>query len=358
MSDNLGLKQKWENLKTAQPGVRIRNAATALGVSEAELLATQAGEILPDGNVAVTRLNPEFREILGEIGSLGHVMALTRNDDVVHERKGTYLNPSLENPHVGLFVGEDIDLRIFFMGWAHAFSVTEMSKDAPRYSFQFFAKDGEAIHKIYMTSKSDIDGFKAITEKYKSEDQSANVNITAFAPEKPEIPDNEIDVDAFRNEWINLKDTHDFFPLLQKYKLKRTQALRLAPGGDYSVRVENSAFRRIFARVAELELPIMVFVGNRGMIQIHTGPVKKLVDFDGWFNVLDPEFNLHVKESGIHDSWIVRKPTADGVVTALECYDSEGRQIVQVFGKRKPGIPEIESWREVVAQVESESVMV
>ncbi len=41
-------------------------------------------------------------------------MALTRNDSVVHERKDTYLNPSLNSGHVGLFVGEDIDLRIFW----------------------------------------------------------------------------------------------------------------------------------------------------------------------------------------------------------------------------------------------------
>ncbi|MEI2422070.1 ChuX/HutX family heme-like substrate-binding protein, partial [Arthrospira platensis SPKY2] len=64
-------------------------------------------------------------------------------------------------------------------------------------------------------------------------------------------------------------------------------------------------------------------------------------------------FNLHVREAAIAHCWVVRKPTADGMVTALECYDATGEQLVQLFGKRKPGIPELESWRTLVAEVEA-----
>lgn len=339
------LKQKWAELKQAQPHIRIRNAATELGVSEAELLATQCGE-------SVTRLNPDFKAILGQVENLGYVMALTRNNDVVHERKGVYLNAELNNDHVGLFVGEDIDLRIFFKHWAHAFAVTEMAKDKPRYSLQFFAKDGEAIHKIYLTDKSNTEAYLNLVSMFKSADQSQDVTVETITDATFNTPDTEIDLKAFQSDWENLKDTHHFFGLLAKYKLNRTQALRLAPAGNYAVKVGNDALRRIFTAVAEKQIPIMVFVGNRNMIQIHTGPVKKLVDMEDWFNVLDPEFNLHLKESAIAESWVVRKPTEDGVVTALECFDKNGNQVVQVFGKRKPGIPEIEDWRTVVAENE------
>lgn len=346
------LKEKWDQLKTAQPHIRIRNAAQALGVSEVELLATQCGQTNTNGH-SVTRLRPEFQQILGETGALQKVMALTRNNDVVHERKGVYLNPSLDNPHVGLFVGEDIDLRIFFACWSSAFAVTEMSGDKARSSLQFFAKDGEAIHKIYLTHQSNPDTYRYIVEKYRDENQSPVENVSAWDDSETEIPDSEIDATAFRQGWIDLKDTHEFFGLVKKHKLTRTQALRLAPEGNYATRVSNDALRKIMERSAAKELPIMVFVGNKGMIQIHTGTVKKLVDHEGWFNVLDPDFNLHVKEAAITQSWIVRKPTADGVVTALECFDANGKQIIQVFGKRKPGIPELEEWRAVAASVEA-----
>lgn len=338
------LKQQWAELKQTQPYLRIRNAASMLGVSEGELLATQCGE-------SVTRLEPDFTGILKRIEELGHVMALTRNDSVVHERKGVYLNAELENPHVGLFVGDDIDLRIFFKNWAFAFSVTENTKDKPRYSLQFFARDGEAIHKIYLTEKSNVNVFHHITQQFKSNNQDTTLHVETIEDNTPDTPDAEIDLAGFRNDWVNLKDTHHFFGLLTKYKLNRTQALRLAPEGNYAVKAGNDTLRRLFTAVAEKQLPIMVFVGNRNMIQIHTGPVKKLFDKDDWFNVLDPEFNLHLKESAIAQSWIVRKPTEDGIVTALECFDEAGNQIIQVFGKRKPGIPELEEWRNIVAEI-------
>lgn len=349
-SDPSRLQTSWEALRKEQPHIRIRNAAAVLGVSEAELLATRCG-------TGVTRLVPEFITILKDMESLGKVMALTRNDSIVHERKGTYLNPSLDSPHVGLFVGEDIDLRIFFTSWKSAFAVTEPGKDKPRYSLQFFARDGEAIHKIYLTQASDEAAYHRLVEKYTHEDQSPAETVEASAAPAPELEDHAIDVAAFREGWVTLKDTHDFFGLVRKHKLTRTQALRLAPEGNYAVKVGNDALRYLVTKAAAQEIPVMVFVGNQGMIQIHTGPVKKLFDHEGWFNIMDPDFNLHVKEADITQSWIVRKPTADGVVTALECFNDKGEQLVQLFGKRKPGIPELESWRTIVQELESENAI-
>ena len=94
------LKQRWDELQRAHPMTRIRNAARMLGVSEVELLATRIGD-------GVTRLNNDHRGMLGQVHKLGRVMALTRNNDVVHERKGIYLNPTINPGPVGLFVGAD-----------------------------------------------------------------------------------------------------------------------------------------------------------------------------------------------------------------------------------------------------------
>ena len=44
----------------------------------------------------------------------------------------------------------------------------------------------------------------------------------------------------------------------------------------------------------------------------------------------------------------MRKPTADGIVSSLEAYDSDGELILQLFGERKPGQPEQAVWRELV----------
>ncbi len=341
------LRTRWNELIAEQPALRIRNAARELGVSEVQLLTLRIGE-------GVVRLKPQFAAILSEVKNLGHVMALTRNEDVVHERKGTYLNASLDKGPVGLFVGADIDLRIFWGSWSTAFAVNEAGHDGDRLSLQFFAHDGEAIHKIYLTDKSDVPAYHALVASFRADDQFAAIDVQPRKVPQPEMPDASIDVEGFRDGWKNLKDTHDFHMLLGRYRLNRTQALRLAPAGEYAVPVGNGALRAILTTSAAEQLPIMVFVGNPGMLQIHTGEVKNVVDARGWLNVLDPEFNLHVREEAIMQSWIVRKPTTDGTVTALECYDANGTQLVQVFGKRKPGIPELEHWRTLVATVQND----
>lgn len=336
------LKQKWNALKIEQPQLRIRNAAEVLGVSEGELIATQVGE-------NVTVLKPDFQAILMDIEKLGKVMALTRNDECVHERKGVYLNPDFSSPHAQLFVGEDIDLRIFGSHWKYAFAVV----DGDKKSLQFFGKDGLAIHKIYLTKDSVEAEFDALVEKFKAEEQVAGIEAEAIETKTKEKPDAEIDIEGFQNAWRELKDTHDFFMMLRKFGVSRTQALRLAPDLTFAKKINNDKVVTLLEEASAREIPIMVFVGNRGNIQIHTGNVKKIMWHGPWINVLDPNFNLHLDTTRIAETWVVRKPTEDGIVTAVEVFNKEGEIIVQFFGKRKPGIPELETWRKLVAELEA-----
>lgn len=338
------LKSQWEKLKAESPNLRIRNAAEKLGVSEAELVATQVGE-------TVTRLRPEFSAILSDIEKLEKVMALTRNEECVHERKGIYLNPDFSSPHAGLFVGEDIDLRIFLSHWAKVFAVAEKSEHGDRKSLQFFGKDGLAIHKIYLTKDSNDTAFDELVAKYKSEDQSIDETTVEVPLNIDEKADADIDVAGFQAAWETLKDTHEFFGMLRKFGVTRTQALRLAPNENYAKKVEKDVIVKMLEGAAESKLPIMVFVGNRGNIQIHTGRVRKTMWHGEWFNIMDPDFNMHLDMSKIAQTWIVRKPTEDGEVTAIEVFNEMGEIIVQFFGKRKPGIPELKEWKELVASL-------
>ena len=338
-TQSISLTQRIATLKAEAPKLRTRNIADELGVSEVEVLATNVG-------ANVIRLRPDFEAILRRVEALGYVMALTRNDDVVHERKGVYQNGSF-GPHASMFLGEDIDLRIFLKQWDSAFSVQEDK----RLSLQFFAKDGMAMHKIYLTPQSKVEEFNAITNDFKHEDQTTSQTVTIEQIETVKHPDEEIDIAGFQEAWKGLKDTHEFFGLLRKYKVSRTQALRLAPSEEYAVRVSANAVRTALEQASETQTPIMVFVGNKGMIQIHTGPVNKLLDHGQWFNVLDPAFNLHLKEPSIDEVWVVRKPTTEGMVTSVEVFNHKKELIVTLFGKRKPGIPELDAWRAIAEKV-------
>lgn len=330
----ISLKEQYETFKLANPKVRIRDAAKQLGVSEAELVSLSSDAI---------RLRDEAATILKEVPSLGYVMALTRNDFAVHERKGAYKKVGI-NGHVGLVVNPDIDLRLFLHAWKFVFAVSENG----RKSLQFFAKDGEAVHKIYLEEKSDLTAYEKLIDKFRVDTQDEALQIEIFPPKPIEKADTEIDVFAFQQAWLALKDTHDFHGLLRTHKLTRTQALRLAPEG-HAFKIDLTTLKSILTQVSERQMEIMVFIGNRGCIQIHTGLVEKQLQTGPWFNVLDPEFNMHLREDAIENIWVVKKPTDEGIVTSIEAYDAAGDIIVQFFGKRKPGIPEREDWRKVIA---------
>jgi putative hemin transport protein len=332
------LQEAYVKAKEAQPKMRIRDIAKTINASEAQLVALGVG-------TTAIKLNNDIKNILEDTVNLGKVMALTRNDSAVHERKGIYDNLNIHGP-VGTFVNEDIDLRLFLMHWDSVFAVNEND----RKSIQFFDKSGDAVHKIYMTEDSNLEAYDALVEKFKAAEQTQELSVQPYAAKPVALNDNEINVAEFQTEWLALKDTHDFFGLLQKHKVNRVQALRLAPAG-MTKELDNLTTRKVFERAAAQEVPIMVFIGNRGCIQIHTGKVHKLMDAGPWFNVLDPDFNMHLNETKIHSTWLVIKPSTDGMIHAIEVYDEAGEMIVQLFGKRKPGIPELTEWRTIVETV-------
>ncbi len=341
------LKQAWATYRELHPKTRTRDAAVALGASEAQLVATACGE-------HVMRLAIDdngWGDFIKQFDALGRVMALTRNAEAVSERKGAYSRVELFPQHgMGQVLDEGIDLRLFLTHWRHGFAVRDATRNGTRRSLQFFDPQGNAIHKVFLLEGSDDAAFDELTTRYASDDQSATLAVEARATPAPKRPDGEIDVAAFQQGWLALQNTHEFFGLTRKFNVTRTQALRLAPP-LMTARVAASSLRQVLEEAAVDDSPIMIFVGNHGCIQIHTGAVSNIKVMNEWLNVLDPDFNLHVREDLIAEAWVVRKPTTDGNVSSLELYNADGEQIALVFSKRKPGQIESEAWRERLAHL-------
>lgn len=337
------LKKSWENLMKKEPKLRTINISKRLGVSEAELVSSAC-----DGKTVV-RLKENWEGIFNNLEQLGNLMALTRNKAAVHEKTGIYQNISFKG-HAGLVLDENIDLRVFHKRWGFAFAVPVENACGTLHSLQFFDKQGHAVHKIYVKDDTKLTHYKDLVETFKHQEQSPGIAISEQIKKTDTLALDEIETNLFLNAWSELKDTHDFFPLLKKYKVCRTDALIIAQE-KFSWKVKNSATRAMLDLASEKEVPIMVFVRNNGMIQIHSGPVNKVRVMNDWVNVLDPEFNLHLRQDLISESWIVEKPTEDGIVTSLEIYDAEGEQIASFFGARKPGKPELEGWREITGEL-------
>lgn len=335
-----GLRERHEALTREQPGLRARDAAAQLGVSEAELVAARIGH-------GVTRLGSDCASLLQALPAIGPVMALTRNAHCVHEKHGSFGNVSIGPGH-GLVLNHDIDLRLFMSHWRYAFAVREEVASGLRDSLQFFDIDGTAVHKVYATAATDRAGFAALVSRSTADAQSPALTIAPLPPRRHDRPDHEIDLPNFRAHWRALQDTHDFFGLLMEFGVGRLQAMRLA-GEEFAAPLEPAAMQLALESVAASGVPIMCFVGNPGCIQIHTGAINATKVLGPWFNVLDPGFNLHARQDRIASAWAVRKPTRDGIVTSIEVFDAGGECFVQFFGERKPGRAELPEWRAVVA---------
>ena len=333
------LRDAWIRLREQEPNLRARDLAERLGVSEAELVAIRCGD-------GVTRLEGPWKDLILALPELGQVMVLTRNDSCVHEKKGTFAHIQIGGV-MGVVLNEAIDLRLFLKHWVFGFAVREESRGGWLQSLQFFDGDGRAVHKIYLTEHSHRDAWSGLVGRFAAGVQSPLLDRQQVAEPLPSLlGDAEIDVFSLRDGWRAMRDPHDFFALLKKHKVTRTQALRLV-GPDFAHRVANTSIRHTLEGAAASGLPIMVFVGSPGVVQIHTGPVHNIKPMGPWLNVLDEDFNLHLREDHIVESWVVKKPSPEGAVTSLELYDAKGGQIVQLFGKRKPGVPELTAWREL-----------
>ena len=342
----MDLRQSWEKIKSEKEGIRIREAAQILNVSEAQLLATTIGE-------NCVRLSGDWAEFVKDWKQLGHVMSLTRNEGCVLEHKGIFDKVNFfgnANHRMGTVIGP-IETRVFLKSWHVAFAVQQESKGRLLESIQVFDKEGDAITKIYLQKESDHDAFEAIIEKYKSDDQSATQEVeTIETPDYEANPDKE----AFLADWAALKDTHDFFPMMRKHKVARKQAIELAEG-QFTYQIPTETIQGMLEDASRLEMPIMIFAGNRGNLQIHQDRVNKIVFMDRggaqWLNVLDPKFNMHLKMDVVDTAWVVQKPTSDGLVTSIELFDKEGTLIAQFFGLRKPGTPQRQDWEALIEEL-------
>jgi len=332
-------------------GKRARDAAESIGVSEGEAIAAHTAE--HDGPLKAAALRSAWLEILQALGECGPVLALTRNETTVHEKTGVYENLSATGP-VGLALGKDIDLRLFFMHWHAGFAVSEAASQSgtpPALSLQFFDAHGRAVHKVFCRDATKRTAFEAVMKQFSDSAQSPAFTPSAQPADAKD--DSAIDASSMLDAWGAMQDTHEFFGLLRKFGAERQQSFRLAEG-RFTRRAPAAVARQLLQEAALDGAPIMVFVGSVGCIQIHSGPVVRVEPLElrgvQWLNVLDAGFNLHLREDAIANAWVVEKPTSDGVVTSVELFDATGELMAMFFGERKPGQPEREDWRAIVSK--------
>lgn len=334
-------------------GLRARDAARKLELSEGDVMAAHAAnQMHPDvaehSLYTTMPLDSDWVNLLQGLENCGPVMALTRNESVVHEKVGVYRNVSATGL-MGLALGPEIDLRLFLSTWHAGFHVVERTPKGEAHSLQFFDAHGRALHKVHACPQTDINALEALVQRHARPEARP-----VFMPGEPLraaiLPDDNIDAPGLSEAWSAMTDTHQFFSLLRKFEVDRAQSFRLMEG-MHTRRTPLVSVQWLLEAAAGSGLPIMVFAGNEGCLQIHTGAVHRIEVMGPWLNVLDDGFNLHLRHDHVAESWLVTKPTDDGPVTSIELFDEQGQLIAMFFGERKPGKPELPTWRTLAHQL-------
>jgi putative hemin transport protein len=313
------LKQAWQDLRADHPHMRIRDAAATLGVSEAELLATDCGN-------RVTRLREHWPALLSAIGTLGPVMALTRNAFAVHEKTGIY--EDLRSCGDGILIaGHNIQLCLSTGVWHSGFAVMEETHIGPRRSLQFFDMAGEAVHKIYLTELSDAGRYRRLIDIFRANDQSPHL---------------ELPTDGTKPALDALASSQDL--------PERWRRLLLADATEAALigRIAASALRELMGQLSGLLLPIQILVSNGGAMQLHEGPIEKLKITGPWFNVLDQGFNLHLNEMAIAGADIVQLTYKQRDLTSLLVRDQNQQTILTIAGQFDEADGESTLWRDLL----------
>lgn len=330
------LKQRWDALLVENPKLRIRNAANELGVKEVQLLALDLGN-------SVKKITGDWVQFLKEMPQLGRVMSLTRNESCVMEHKGEI--EKVDGNIQAITIIGPIETRAFVVKWQYGFAVETHTKNGVQRSFQFFDKFGDAVTKFFLQPESNLDAYQSLVDKYLDIQQEfVGYELAHEIAQKYTELAHPLDL---INDWSNLKDTHEFFGLMRKYNISRIMAIKAAEG-IFTRKVDKNALEGLLRELSENLVPIMVFVANSANIQIHQDYIHKVVMMGNWLNILDKDFNLHLDLDGVADMFWVNKPTSDGNVHSLELYAQNGDLIVQFFGLRKPGKPELKAWTEAI----------
>lgn len=340
--------------RPATPAQR-REIARTLGLSEAEVVAAH-GEPFhhAESPMKARRLRAEWPRLVATLEALGPVTALTCNGACTIEKPGLYTRTAAIG-NLGLVLGGAISLRAAYEHWAHGFAVEQRLADGTlRRALQFFDGQGDPTHEVVLGLQSRVAAWFAIVDAFAAPELGCDIELAPPSPCAAERPDAEVDVRAFGAGWTSMHDPHEFPGLLSRFALSPLQALRLAPSG-YAAWMPPATAHDVLARAAQDGTSIVVSVGNRGTVQTHAGPVRRIDVMGPWLRVRDAGFKLHLREDCITHAWLVKKPSAEGLVHSLELFDADGQAIATLSGERQPGQSERCEWRCLLDSLSTEA---
>lgn len=301
------------------------------------------------------RLVPRWADLVSEFQNLGEVVATTSSAHCAIDASGYFsgfrTNGAEQAKVARSMSGSGIDVRYFFHHWVSGYADEDASDaDGFRRSLRFFDAFGALLHTVSLSDRACVASYHALVKRFaaahpREVDEDAPAQL-----HRPATDRRHLDVQAFRREWIGMRETCEFHDLLSRHGLSRLDALKLAPV-NYAERIHVACVHEILSLTAQVGMQIRVLAGNKGAIQIYTGALQHIAIADAWISAEDRRFCLQLREDQIGSAWLVRKPTSTGLVHSIELFDNAGTPIAMLFGRAVSGRPEPCEWRHLLSNL-------
>ena len=284
-------------------------------------------------------LRGNWAKIVDSITSGGAIRASTQSGGVTIEQTGTVYEFDIRGEGtMGSVVQDDLDLRLLFRHWVGGLVHPAHT------TVDFIDATGAVCVSLHAADDSTRNAIEAAANQFRGPTLDVPV-----APIRPS-PRNDEDVDrnALLADWRAMQNVHHFEAMLSKHHIGRLQALRLA-GPEFARALSTKAFGALLAKLGKDGQEIMVFVANRGMVQIFSGPTdEKKRARNGW-EIAHRQTKLYVPDTTLYKIWLVNKPTAAGIITSLEfVHEDNDQSVASIFGRHPHGEAQPSEWLELL----------
>lgn len=244
--------------------MHLRDAATELGVSEADLLVLYAGD-------SVVWLQPHWEKILRQLPRLGKVRAQTRCQNAVMEATLDYPTPNFGHQNVE-FRSADFYFTSDLSRWRYGFAVEEETHKGTLHGLQFFDASGDAVHKLtLLPHDKPPPEYLDIIRQFRAPIQPENLAVQAQA------------------STLNLEQ--------RLASLKKAQAELVTP---YSL-------RPFLEHIARLTSPLTITIENQASSQSRTAVVRGTKTKGPWLYFDCEASTIRVRFNQFGSAFVVEK---------------------------------------------------
>ncbi len=285
-------------------------------------------------------LTSDWAEIIGAMNDGGTFTFRTSSGGILVEQTGAFTTfKLLGEGRIGSVVSDDLDVRFLFRHW------TAGQAHPAHTTLDFIDVTGQVCTSIHASDDQARETLERVIGQFGTNDAAPPVPAAGRRPAKP---DSEVDIEALRADWAAMTNVHHFEALLGRHGLGRVQAFRLV-GGDYASELSADAVPALFEALDASGEEIMIFVANRGMVQIYSGPARGHARVGHGWEVMNGASKVYLPDSALDHIWLVNKPTAAGIISSLEiCSESEDQALASIFGRHPHGDAQPEGWLDLL----------